>query len=207
MRSSRPGFSKGAPRSRAFRIQRDLRAHPRARTYPYDTPRQVLNSILALLQKASTSVDQRLSELFDHLKSMPPWTKWSPHTDAVVSSTFQGLHKEAEIQMTTDDAKEMYDKARAETEALIADELIRLNGNRTYLDHNIFKESDPNEELAATFFQWLLHVEATEDPECHVQNEDGHWLNNQQLRDILRRGGRLHITTRTVIDAPRTPRK
>ena len=199
MRSSRPAFCKGVPRSRAFRMQRDLRTHPRPRAYPYDTSRQVLNSILTLLQKTSTSVDKKLGEVFEHLKSMPPWTEWSPHADAVVSATLQNLHKQADV--TADDRKELFEEDLSNAELVLASELIRLNGNVPYLDYKVFK--DASEDLGLAFVAWLHHIADTEDPECHVRNEQGTWVTNTDLRDILLGGGRLHIPSRTVLEETR----
>ena len=197
MHSGRPSFSKGTPRSRAFRMRRDLRAHPRARSLPYDTTRQVLNSILALLQKTSTSANQRLGELFKHLKSMPPWPEWSSQTDAAVSSAVQKL-KTQDLVLMEEDSK--YEDQRSDAELIMASKLVRLNGNVAYLDYNVFK--DASEELGLAFVSWLHYDASAEDGDCHVKNEHGMWLNTSEVRDILMRGGRLHVPTRTVIEVP-----
>lgn len=193
MHNSRPSFVKHAPCSRAARIQKEIQSSPgMMTTQPPQSTRQILKSILKLMQDSKTSIGAKLQELFQLLSVMPSWPQWSPHADSIVGSTLAGLHPE----LAEDDDEKNPNSQEDYSNLILSSELIELNGNIPMLTHRILDESD--ERMSFVYLQWLHGVHAPQDVQCHVQDDDGTWLTDDELRRALKQGAELHIPTRTV---------
>lgn len=190
MHSLRPAFFKSAPTSRAARIYKSLR-YP-GRTPPGTPPmatRLILREILRLLTKKTDTLESRFDELLALLNKLPAWTEWTKHEDAVIGSTLNefGVSKN-ETGRNMDDIQE----------SMLAQELIRENGNVAYLMQKDLQPSHSSGRFLFLYTQWLHHRSSPKDPDCHVQDDQGQWLDDDTLRRRLRDGWRLHIPTRSL---------
>ena len=157
---------------------------------PPPNTRQILQSILKLMQDSKSSVNAKFQDLFQLLSAMPPWPQWTPQADSVVGSTLTGLHPE----LVHNDEKDPH--SNEEFTSVLLTTLIELNGNTPMLTHDSLESCD--ERFSFVFLQWLHGAHAPHDNECHVQDEYGTWLTDRQLRAYLKEGAELHIPTRTV---------
>ena len=197
-------FRKRRPCPRAVRIRRDLRARSSSSRTFTRRPDEVLQDILALLTRKSSSLASRLQTLQDLLRELPAWMEWTRHADAVVGSTYQAILKEDQGKgdgHDDDDAKQAQD----ELEVNFAKELIRLSGNVEYIDAPIVERMAEDEQLNLAFLNWLNFVHAPNDPERHARDEGGTWFTTRAMHDVLTNGWRLHIPSRTLYEPPSTP--
>ena len=193
MHASRPSFVKPAPCSRATRIQKELRSSPHMmKVRPLQSTRQILQSILKLMQDSKSSAHTKFQELYQLLSRMPPWSQWSPQADSVVGSMFEELQP----KLSTDEEKTPKTEEKNSPEFILASTLIELNGNNPIIKNQNLDECD--QRLEFVFLQWLHAVHAPHDKKCHVQHESGFWLTDRELRTYLKEGAELHIPTRTV---------
>ena len=187
MASIRPAFFKPAPCSRATRIRKFLRLPARLQaTSRSKSTHQILEAILQLLTDKSGALEARMDVLMGLLGKLPAWTEWTEREDVVLGSAL-------------DEFKSCDSKETGEIqETILAEELIRQNGNVAYLQHKDLESPESPGRFLFLFTQWLHHRSSPENPHCHVQDERGHWLNDESLRQRLREGWQLHILTRCL---------
>ena len=209
MDASRPAFVKRGPCSRASRVRNQLRAYPGMKLYPRQSTKQVLRSILQVMQDSALSIETRLKEFSALLSGMPPWTQWPAGADSVVESGFQELQldsppddlKDPEIheEKHLDAHDEKGSDTRDRTDVLLGHELIVYNGGNPFLAADaldtLIKDAPG---FSFTFLQWLRAVQGPDNAEDRVTDDQGQWLTVPQLRDRMRAGHELHIPTRTV---------
>ena len=193
-------FRKPGPCSRAMRIRRELRAASSTSRRFTRSKTRLLQDILSLLQRKSSSLDVRLRSLQEVLGNLPPWTEWTSREDALVESSFHALDQEEEGPVygmaEEHDVKKVGTPAARTTEDFLSRELIKFNDGDEYLDRNIFDVT--REELEVAFYRWLYHTGDPENSRNHVKTEEGEWAPDGVLRHTLLSGGRLHIPTRTL---------
>ena len=92
-------FVKRGPCSGASRARIELRAYPGMKLYPRRSTKQVLCSILKVMQDSALSIGTRLTEFSALLSGMPPWTQWPTGVGSLVEFGFQEL----QLALPTDD--------------------------------------------------------------------------------------------------------
>ena len=182
-----PAYCKRAPCSRATRIQRDLRALSSTSRRFKRTPQQILQDILTLLKDKSGALKLHIDTFRELLERLPPWTKWSSREDKVMKSA---LH-ELKPSKSTEKADVVED--------MLAQALVAMNGNVPYVTHQDFVEGKEDlGNFVLLYTNWLGHISAPHDQNCHVRDEHNQWINDETLRERLLNGWYLHIPTRTL---------
>lgn len=186
-------YCKRSPCSRATRIQRDLHSLPHVPRRPLRKPQQILQDILSLLGKKSTSIQARLESLQQLLSNLPAWTQWESREDDVMTSIIRDM-KPAST-----------DRQRFIVEHELADELMRNNGNVPYVTSRDFEEHREDlGKFTLLYTTWLSGTSSPEQKDCHVKDDHGRWIDDDKLREHMLDGWHLHIPTRTLHNLPQT---
>ena len=186
-----PSFCKSSPCTRATRIKRDLRTL--GQTQSFKRPKStnaLLQEVLLIFQRKSTSFEKRLEALQDLLSQMPSWRNWSAKENDAESSLFGDLPSVDAF------------KGTGSLEKIMADELIELNNNVATITAEDL-DVDISGRLTFVFKNWLECVTAPNNPKCHVRDENGDWIDDNTLKDRLENQFMLHIPTRTIRSLPR----
>ena len=184
MRLPRLFSVKRAPCSRAARIRRRLRrVGSIAHTRPSKSSQQVLQDILKVLMDTSGALSGRLEQLYKALEKLPRWTEWSTKEDTFIAPALQEFMG-------------IKDEEKVHSERILAEELVRQNGNTPYLEYkDLTREDGP---FMFLYTQWLTSLHSPQSVQHHIQTDDGQWVNDATVRKRLRDGWKLHIPSRTL---------
>jgi len=197
MNTRRLGFIKRSPCSRATRIR--LRVHQPSRPKQNSSTeiRNTFQSLVALLTQSTLRTEERFRHLYSLMEKLPPWTEWTSKDDAMFGPVVgefpsRGLLSRAASPSPEEDTK----LDVAVPEEMLADSLIQLNGNCTYLRDIDLDRCDGG--FCSMFINWLRANCSPGDAQAHVRDEDGLWLQDDVVRQRLKEGFVIHIPTRTL---------
>ena len=142
-----------------------------------------------------------MRQLVDLISKLPPWTQWSAQADSIVGSAISDLQGLQLASKSDDEKLSLPDQADDHSETInkmLAEQLVELNGNVVTLTHTDVERSKPHDKFTFVLTQWLSCVSSPRDRSCHVQDETGVWITDDELRERLRHGDVLHIPERVV---------
>ena len=183
-----PAYCKRTPCSRSTRIQRDLRTLSSTSRGLTRSTQQILQDILTLLNKKSGSAQTRVETFEALLEKLPLWTQWDSREDDVVSSVSRVLNPGPS------------DKNHSVVEKELTDALMQGHGNIPWVSARDFDEDMSTERgrFLMLYTAWLNNTCSPEQKDCHVRDEQHHWVDDSTLRARINDGWHLHIPTRTL---------
>ena len=202
---SRRAFLKRAPRSRASRILNELASRPSVSVRSSQSVQHVLQAILDNMNNSSKTVESRMKELVELIGQLPPWKEWTAQVDTVVASAMQNFRDMQQESKSSDDKDEKDDlpqgpddRSEKIIDAMLVDTLIEMNGNVAAFTREDMERFDRRDKFWMVFNQWLRCVSSPIDPQCHIKDETGAWITDEQLRHRLSHGDVLHFLSRTI---------
>jgi len=201
----RRGFVKRAPCSRATRLEWQEKQTQKGRVKDLSDIRNVFKSIFSLLAYTSGRTEAHLEKMTQLLQTLPSWLAWTPHDDHRFGSAIADLFDSPRVKMHQESSPDVKDngqhtdwKEREDhhEKTLIEKALFEANGNCAYIDERDFQRTD--HDWHAAYLIWLHTQSCPDDPDAYLQDEDGRWLRNADVRRRLQEGAVVNILTRQL---------